>query len=283
MSYRTRDLKITQSITNRETLSLEAYFREVSKVDLLTPDEEVELARKIRQGDLAATEKLIKTNLRFVISVAKKYQNFGISLPDLISEGNMGLIEAAKRFDETRGFKFISFAVWWIRQGILSALSEQRRMIRLPTNQLNLLIKIRNAADDLENRLERQPTDLELANVLEMDLARIDHARFYSGRTDSLDAPLGTEDEYCLLDLVENAEDATDRNLLAESERIRIAAILRVLSEREKRIIEMSFGFEGEWPMLPRDIAPVLGMSSERVREVKMEALRKLKACACSL
>lgn len=273
---RMRELKITQSITNRETHSLEAYLREVGKVELLTIEEEITLARKAREGDAAALERLVKSNLRFVVSVAKKYQHYGMSLGDLISEGNLGLIKAAQRFDETRGFKFISFAVWWIRQSMLSALSEQRRMIRLPMNHLNLLNKVNDAAGELEGRLERLPTDLELAEALEMDISRVDDVRYYSGRTTSYDAPVGAEDEYCLLDMISNGEDKADQTLLAESERQQILSILDVLTERERRVIELSFGFEGEWPLLPRDIAPVIGISSERVRQIKGQALAKL-------
>jgi len=274
---RMRELKITQSITNRETQSLETYFREVGKVGLLTVDEEVVLAQKARLGDQAALEKLVRANLRFVISVAKKYQHFGLPLGDLISEGNVGLIKAAQRFDETRGFKFISFAVWWIRQSILFALSEQRRLIRLPMNHLNLLNKINDAAEDLESRMERQPTDLELAEVLEMDVSRIDDTRYFAGKTASLDATVGTDDEYCLLEKLDNGDGNVEDLLLAKSDRFRALAILKVLSDRERRIIELSFGFEGEWPILPRDIASILGMSSERVRQVRQEAIKKLK------
>jgi len=272
-----RELKITQSITNRETQSLEVYFREVGKVELLTIEEEIQLAQKTRQGDGAAMERLILANTRFVISVAKKYQHFGMTLADLISEGNLGLIRAAQRFDETRGFKFISFAVWWIRQSILLALSEQRRTIRLPMNHVNLLNKINDAADELESRLERQPTDLELAEALEMDISRIDETQYYAGRTASLDAAVGTEDEYCLLEKLPNGENSTDHALLAESDKYEMLSVLNVLTNRERRVIELSFGFEGEWPMLANDIAPVLGMSSERVRQVKQQAMKKLK------
>jgi RNA polymerase primary sigma factor len=275
-----RELKITQSITNRETHSLEAYLREVGKVELLTIEEEITLARKAREGDAAALERLVKSNLRFVVSVAKKYQHYGMSLGDLISEGNLGLIKAAHRFDETRGFKFISFAVWWIRQAILAALSEKRRMVRLPMNHFNLITRINDTADELECRLERAPTDIELAEALEIDISRIDDARYYSGRTASLDAPVGTEDEYSLLDMIGNGEAEADHGLQAESEKWRVRSMLDLLSERERRIIEMSFGLELEWPMLPRDIAPVLGMSSERVRQVKLAALKKLQESA---
>jgi RNA polymerase primary sigma factor len=277
---RMRELKITQSITNRETHSLEAYLREVGKVELLTIEEEITLARKAREGDAAALERLVKSNLRFVVSVAKKYQHYGMSLGDLISEGNLGLIKAAHRFDETRGFKFISFAVWWIRQAILAALSEKRRMVRLPMNHFNLITRINDTADELECRLERAPTDIELAEALEIDISRIDDARYYSGRTASLDAPVGTEDEYSLLDMIGNGEAEADHGLQAESEKWRVRSMLDLLSERERRIIEMSFGLELEWPMLPRDIAPVLGMSSERVRQVKLAALKKLQESA---
>ena len=278
-----RELKITQSITNRETQSLETYFREAGKVQLLTIEEEIFLTRKAREGDQAALEKLISANLRFVISVAKKYQHFGLSLADLISEGNLGLIHAARRFDETRGFKFISYAVWWIRQSIMAALSEQCRTIRLPMNHLNLMNKINDAADVLETKLERHPTDLELSEALEMDISKIDDTRYYSGRTASLDAPVGTEDEYSLLEMIANGEEALDDVLLAESGRQEVLSMLDILSERERRIIELSFGFEGEWAMLPRDIGETLGMSSERVRQVKLEALKKLRENVSSL
>lgn len=211
-----RNIQITASITNRESQATELYFNEIGKADLVNADEEFILARKIKQGDMAALDKLIQANLRFVISVAKKYQHQGLPLGDLISEGNIGLVKAAKRFDETRGFKFISFAVWWIRQSILSALAEHTRMMHLPRNHTNLLTKINNRSAELENQLERQPTDEELAELLEVTPEKIAYARYYSGRTASYDAPFKTGDDYLLIETL-SSNDQTIEDILLEA------------------------------------------------------------------
>jgi RNA polymerase primary sigma factor len=271
-----RQLQITVSITNRESRSNDTYLHEIGKVDLITAEEEVALARKIRQGDQAALERLTKTNLRFVVSVAKKYQHLGLPLGDLINEGNYGLVKAALRFDETRGFKFISFAVWWIRQSILFALAEHTRMVRLPMNQVNLLTKMNRLSADLESQLERQPTDEELAGLMEVDVSRIEDARFYSGRTASYDAAFNSEDEYTLLEKLDAGEPGIQQELLEESTRHAVGQLLQVLTPKERRVIELSFGFNTEWPLIPADIGKMIGMSAERVRQIRQFALKKL-------
>jgi RNA polymerase primary sigma factor len=275
-----RQLQITASITNRESRVNEIYLHEIGKVDMINAEEEVILARKIKQGDQAALEKLTKTNLRFVVSVAKKYQHLGLPLGDLISEGNYGLVKAAMRFDETRGFKFISFAVWWIRQSMLYALAEHTRMVRLPMNHINLLTKMNRLASDLENKLERQPTDAELAELMQVDIGKIEDARKYSGRTLSYDAVFNPEDEYTLLDKLSLEEENVMDGLLQDSRRQEMSDLLDTLSPKERRVISLSFGFEGESPLLPPDIAKVMNLSRETVRQVKREALQKLRGQA---
>jgi RNA polymerase primary sigma factor len=278
-----RQLQITQSITDRETRSMEAYFTDISKVELITADEEVMLAMKIKQGDQAALEKLTRTNLRFVISVAKKYQHMGLPLGDLISEGNLGLVEAAKRFDETKGFKFISYAVWWIRQSILMALAEQTRMVRLPMNHINLLTKMNRVSGELESVLERQPTDQELAELMTTDVEKIEDARYYSGHTASYDASLHNDEEYTLLEKLCCPEEDMLSLLTRESCRQEISDFLNILAPKEQQVLRLSFGFESGVPLLPREVAVIIGASSEGVRLIKLNAIKKLKEQAMNL
>ncbi len=275
-----RNLQITQSITNRETKSVETYFNEIGKVGLVCAQEEIVLAQKIRQGDQAALEKLTQANLRFVVSVAKKYQNLGLPLEDLISEGNLGLIKAAQRFDETRGFKFISFAVWWIRQNILLALAEHTRMVRLPMNQINMLTKMNRLSGDLESHLERRPTNEELAELMDISVDKIADSRYYSARTSSYDAPFSIDEDYTLIDRLTNNEKSKEDLLINESDRQRIRCFLDILSVRERRVIELSFGFDCDWPLSPADIGAIVGISSERVKQIARGAIEKLKNSA---
>lgn len=269
-----RELKITPSITNREVRSLEAYLQEVGKVNLISGEEEVLLAQKIRQGDKAALHRLVSANLRFVVSVAKKYQHLGLPLSDLINEGNLGLIKAAQRFDETRGFKFISFAVWWIRQSILSTLAEHRRMVRLPMNHINLLTRIGHHLCELENRLERQPTTGELAEFLEIEPQKVWDARYYSGHTISYDQPLTPQDDFALIELLESDSPPTDHLLVASGE---TEELLARLTPDEREVIEYKFGFRGGREMTNREIAGILGCYPERVRLIAKSALQKLR------
>lgn len=272
-----RNIQITASITNRESQATELYFNEIGKADLINADEEFILARKIKQGDMAALNKLIQANLRFVVSVAKKYQHQGLPLGDLISEGNIGLVKAAKRFDETRGFKFISFAVWWIRQSILSALAEHTRMMHLPRNHTNLLTKINNRSAELENQLERQPTDEELAELLEVTPEKIAYARYYSGRTASYDAPFKTGDDYLLIETLSSNDQTIEDILFEASKKQGLDSMLSTLTPRERRVIELSFGLTEDLERSPAEIAPVIALSTERVRQIRNEALKKLR------
>ena len=249
-----RQLKITQSITNRESQSLDKYLHEIGKVDLITAEEEVILARKIREGDQAALERLTKTNLRFVVSVAKQYQNQGLTLGDLINEGNLGLIKAAKRFDETKGFKFISYAVWWIRQSILQAIAEQSRIVRLPLNQVGSLSKISKAFSKLEQEYEREPSPEELADILETTVDKISDTLSNSGRHVSMDAPFVQGEENTLLDVLENHEPNTDSNLINESLSEEIKRSLSTLTEREREIIVLFFGLSTNHPLSLEEI-----------------------------
>ncbi|WP_158994089.1 RNA polymerase sigma factor RpoD/SigA [Mucilaginibacter sp. L196] len=278
-----RSLQITQSITNRETQVLESYFKEVGKLELITAEEEVLLAQKIKQGDQDALERLTKTNLRFVVSVAKKYQHLGLPLSDLISEGNLGLVKAAKRFDETRGFKFVSFAVWWIRQSILLAIAEHTRMVRLPLNQINLLTKMNRFSGDLENLLERQPTDKELAEMMGIPMEKIGDARYHSARTSSYDAPYNIDDEYTLINKLADPDSTIDHILIEQSEYQNISGLLDALSSRERKVIELSFGLSSDWPLPIADIANQMGLTSERIRQIKVDAITKLKARAAKM
>lgn len=272
-----RQLKITQSITNRESQSLDKYLHEIGKVDLITAEEEVILAQKIREGDQAALERLTKTNLRFVVSVAKQYQNQGLTLGDLINEGNLGLIKAAKRFDETKGFKFISYAVWWIRQSILQAIAEQSRIVRLPLNQVGSLSKISKAFSKLEQEYEREPSAEELADILETTADKISDTMSNSGRHVSMDAPFVTGEENTLLDVLDNHEPETDANLINESLAEEISRSLSGLSEREREIVVLFFGLGAGQPLSLEEIGEKFNLTRERVRQIKDKALQRLR------
>ena len=272
-----RQLKITQSITNRESQSLDKYLHEIGKVDLITAEEEVILAQKIREGDQAALERLTKTNLRFVVSVAKQYQNQGLTLGDLINEGNLGLIKAAKRFDETKGFKFISYAVWWIRQSILQAIAEQSRIVRLPLNQVGSLSKISKAFSRLEQEYEREPSPEELADTLETTVDKISDTLSNSGRHVSMDAPFVTGEENTLLDVLGNKEPNTDSLLIDESLAEEIKRSLSSLTEREREIIMLFFGLSGSSPFSLEEIGEKFSLTRERVRQIKDKALQRLR------
>ena len=272
-----RQLKITQSITNRESQSLDKYLHEIGKVDLITAEEEVILARKIREGDQAALERLTKTNLRFVVSVAKQYQNQGLTLGDLINEGNLGLIKAAKRFDETKGFKFISYAVWWIRQSILQAIAEQSRIVRLPLNQVGSLSKISKAFSKLEQEYEREPSPEELADILETTVEKISDTLSNSGRHVSMDAPFVQGEENTLLDVLENHEPNTDSSLINESLSEEIKRSLSTLTEREREIIVLIFGLSTNHPLSLEEIGEKFNLTRERVRQIKDKALQRLR------
>jgi RNA polymerase primary sigma factor len=275
-----RQLKITKSITNRESQSLEKYLQEIGKVDLLTPEEEVELAKRIKQGDQAALEKLTKANLRFVVSVAKQYQNQGLSLSDLINEGNLGLIKAAQRFDETRGFKFISYAVWWIRQSILQALAEQSRIVRLPLNKVGSLNKINKAFSELEQEYEREPSAEELAEMLEIPTEEVETTLGVAARHVSMDAPFVEGEDNSLLDVLENtATPNTDSSLeYLESLRREIERSLSTLTDRQCDVIKLYFGIGVEHPMSLEDIGDKFGLTRERVRQIKDKAINKLRS-----
>ncbi|GAB5551468.1 MAG: RNA polymerase sigma factor RpoD/SigA [Saprospiraceae bacterium] len=279
-----RQLKITKSITNRESQSLEKYLQEIGKVDLLTPEEEVELAKRIKQGDQAALEKLTKANLRFVVSVAKQYQNQGLSLSDLINEGNLGLIKAAQRFDETRGFKFISYAVWWIRQSILQALAEQSRIVRLPLNKVGSLNKINKAFSELEQEYEREPSSDELADMLDIPTEEVETTLGVAARHVSMDAPFVEGEDNSLLDVLENsATPGTDSALeYKESLRKEIERSLSTLTERQCDVIKLYFGIGVEHPMSLEDIGEKFGLTRERVRQIKDKAINKLRSASRS-
>lgn len=275
-----RQLKITKSITNRESQSLEKYLQEIGKVDLLTPEEEVELAKRIKQGDQTALEKLTKANLRFVVSVAKQYQNQGLSLSDLINEGNLGLIKAAQRFDETRGFKFISYAVWWIRQSILQALAEQSRIVRLPLNKVGSLNKINKAFSELEQNYEREPSADELAALLEIPTEEVETTLGVAARHVSMDAPFVDGEDNSLLDVLENPHSPkTDQDLeYTESLRLEIERSLSTLTDRQMDVIKLYFGIGVEHPMSLEDIGDKFGLTRERVRQIKDKAINKLRS-----
>lgn len=279
-----RQLKITKSITNRESQSLERYLQEIGKVDLLTADEEVQLAIQIKEGSQLALEKLTKANLRFVVSVSKQYQNQGLSLSDLINEGNLGLIKAAQRFDETRGFKFISYAVWWIRQSILQALAEQSRIVRLPLNKVGSLNKINRAFSKLEQEFEREPSAQELAEVLEIGAKEITSTLRVAARHVSVDAPFSVGEKSSLLDVIPNAgSSSADRNLsYGESLRIEIERSLSTLPSRQEQIITLYFGIGLEHPVSLEDIGVKFSLTRERVRQIKDKAILKLKTTSKS-
>ena len=273
-----RQLKITKSITNRESASLDKYLQEIGREELITVEEEVELAQRIRKGDRTALEALTRANLRFVVSVAKQYQNQGLSLPDLINEGNLGLIKAAEKFDETRGFKFISYAVWWIRQSILQALAEQSRIVRLPLNQVGSLNKISKALSKFEQEHERRPSPDELAELMEMSVDKVSETMKVSGRHISMDAPFVEGEDNTLLDVIVNDDSPmADRTLVNESLAREIDRALSILSEREKQIVEMFFGIKGPERTL-EEIGDEFNLTRERVRQIKEKAIRKLRA-----
>ncbi|NLI24179.1 MAG: sigma-70 family RNA polymerase sigma factor [Bacteroidales bacterium] len=272
-----RQLKITKSITNRESASLDKYLQEIGREELITVEEEVELAQRIRKGDREALEKLTRANLRFVVSVAKQYQNQGLSLPDLINEGNLGLIKAAEKFDETRGFKFISYAVWWIRQSILQALAEQSRIVRLPLNQVGSLNKLNKAFAKFEQEYERTPTPEELAEMLELPKEKIADTLRVSGRHVSVDAPFADGEDNSLLDVLVNTDSpVADRQLIKESLCTEIERALSTLTERERDIIRYFFGL-GCPEMTLEEIADRFGLTRERVRQIKEKAIRRLR------
>jgi len=272
-----RQLKITKSITNRESASLDKYLQEIGKEELITVEEEVELAQRIRKGDQKALEKLTRANLRFVVSVAKQYQNQGLSLPDLINEGNLGLIKAAEKFDETRGFKFISYAVWWIRQSILQALAEQSRIVRLPLNQVGSLNKINKAFSRFEQENERKPSPEELAEKLELPAEKVADTLRVSGRHISVDAPFVEGEDNSLLDVLVNDDSPiADRALINESLTTEIERALATLTERERDIIRLFFGI-GCQDMTLEEIGERFGLTRERVRQIKEKAIRRLR------
>ena len=272
-----RQLKISKSITNRESESLDKYLQEIGREQLITADQEVELARRIKQGDRRALEKLTRANLRFVVSVAKQYQNQGMSLPDLINEGNIGLIKAAEKFDETRGFKFISYAVWWIRQSILQALAEQSRIVHLPLNQVGLLNKIGKAYSKFEQENERKPSPLELAAMLDIPVEKVTEALKQNGRHLSVDAPFAEGEENSLLDVLsDDSSPVTDHALLSESLATDIDRALSRLNEREQEVVKLFFGV-GCREMTLEEIGDKFGLTRERVRQIKEKAIRRLR------
>lgn len=281
-----RQLKITKSITNRESQSLEKYLQEIGKVELLSPEEEVKLALRIRQGDQLALEKLTKSNLRFVVSVAKQYQNQGLTLPDLINEGNLGLIKAAQRFDETRGFKFISYAVWWIRQSILQALAEQSRIVRLPLNKVGLTNRISKAYSQLEQEYEREPTPEELAALLEIDTEEVAATMGMSARHVSMDQPLSDGEDGTLMDLMSNPNaDSSDRELMVKASlSTEIDRSLSTLTERQKEVVRYFFGLGVDHPLSLEDIGEKFNLTRERVRQIKDKAISRLRSASrCKL
>jgi len=273
-----RQLKISKQVTNRETASLDKYLQEIGKVDLITADEEVALAQRIRQGDRAALEKLTKANLRFVVSVSKQYQNQGLSLPDLINEGNLGLIKAANRFDETRGFKFISYAVWWIRQSILQALAEQSRIVRLPLNKIGAINKIHKAYARLEQEFEREPNFEEIATLLEISETEVKDSLRNSGRHVSMDAPLIQDEDNNMYDVLRCDDIPTpESGLIYESLRNEVERAISTLTPRESDVIRFYFGLNGSYPMSLEEIGEKFDLTRERVRQIKEKAIRRLK------
>lgn len=274
-----RQLKITKQITNRETQSLDKYLSEIARIDLITAEMEVQLAKRIREGDRVALEKMVNANLRFVVSVAKQYQNHGLTLSDLINEGNLGLIKAATRFDETRGFKFISYAVWWIRQSILQALAEQSRIVRLPLNRVGSLNKINNAFSELEQRHQREPTEDELAEVMEMTPDEIRTNLTFRARKVSMDAPFAQGDgDGTLLDIMEDeSADIPDADLMMKSLQVEVKRALATLSERESQVISLYYGLSGGHAVTLEEIADQFDLTRERVRQIKEKATRKLR------
>ena len=281
-----RQLKIAKQVTNRETASLDKYLQEIGRVELITPDEEVELARRIRMGDKSALERLTKANLRFVVSVSKQYQNQGLALPDLINEGNVGLIKAAERFDETRGFKFISYAVWWIRQSILQALAEQARIVRLPLNKIGSINKINKAYSELEQKFERPPSAEEMAEFIGCTAEEIKQSLSHNGRHVSMDAPLveGDESSSSMYDVLSNdSMPGPENNLVMESLRKDIERSLTALTPRESDVVKLFYGLEGKAPMSLDEIGDRFDLTRERVRQIKEKAIRRLKQTSKNL
>ena len=273
-----RQLKITKQVTNRDTLSLDKYLHEIGKVELLSAEKEVELAKRIKKGDREALEMLIKANLRFVVSVSKQYQNQGLSLPDLINEGNLGLIKAAERFDETRGFKFISYAVWWIRQSILQALAEQARIVRLPLNKIGSINKINKAFNKLEQEFQREPTAEEIAEIMELKPDLIEDSMNFSNVHVSMDAPLRDEEGNTMYDVMLNEDSPLpDEELMDSSLRQEIERSLATLGEREAEILRYYFGLKGYQQHTLEEIGDEFGLTRERVRQIKEKAIKKLK------
>lgn len=273
-----RQLKITKSITNRESASLDKYLQEIGKEELITAEEEVQLAKRIKEGDEEALEKLTRANLRFVVSVAKQYQNQGLSLPDLINEGNLGLIKAARRFDETRGFKFISYAVWWIRQSILQALAEQSRIVRLPLNQVGSLNKINKAYSKLEQEHEREPSTEELAEATDIPVEKVADTLRVSGKHISIDAPLIAGEESTLVELIPNGDSpSADATLMKESLEREVERALSTLTERERDVIKLFYGIGVAHPLTLEEIGDKFNLTRERVRQIKEKAIRRLR------
>ncbi len=273
-----RQLKITKSITNRDSASLDKYLQEIGREELITAEDEVELAQRIKQGDQVALEKLVKANLRFVVSVSKQYQNQGLTLPDLINEGNLGLIKAAQRFDETRGFKFISYAVWWIRQSILQAIAEQARIVRLPLNQVGSLNRINKTFSKLEQEFEREPSPEEIAECLEIEKEKVTESQKISGRHVSVDAPFKDGEDGTLLDVLSNTNSPkTDVSLMYESLQNEIERSLSTLTERERGVIKDFFGIGIPHPLSLEEIGDKFGLTRERVRQIKEKGIRRLR------
>ena len=273
-----KQLMITKQITSRDTLSLEKYLQEISKLEMLSVENEVNLSKKIRTGDRQALDTLVKANLRFVVSVAKQYQNRGLSLPDLINEGNLGLIRAAERFDETRGFKFISYAVWWIRQSIMQALSEHARIVRLPLNKISSITKIRNVFNKLEQEFQREPTISEIAEIMESSYNNIEDTLYFSGSCISIDAPLNSEEQDSPIDVfVKDSSPSPDNELIYSSLKKEIERTLNILGKREAEILRFFFGLNGYQPHRLEDIATEFGLTCERVRQIKDQSIKRLK------
>lgn len=272
-----RQLKIPKQVTKRESLSVEKYLQEIGKVDLITVDKEEELARRIRKGDNEALEELVKANLRFVVSVAKQYQNQGLSLPDLINEGNLGLIKAAQRFDETRGFKFISYAVWWVRQSILQALAEQSRIVRLPLNKIGSISKLNKIFNELNQQFEREPSIDEIAKVMEVSPEEVNSIMMNAERSVSMDAPVGQEEDYTIGDFLVVDNITPEKQLISESLSMEINRLLSVLTEREASILMYYYGLNGTHAYTLDEISEKIGLTRERVRQLKEKALKRLK------
>ncbi len=273
-----RQLKITKQVTNRDTPSLDKYLQEIGRVDLISPEEEVILARKIKTGDSEALARLVKANLRFVVSVAKQYQNQGMGLPDLINEGNLGLMKAAQRFDETRGFKFISYAVWWIRQAILQSLAEQARIVRLPVNKIGSINRINRAFARLEQEYEREPSSQEIAELLEMIPEDVKESLKTNGRTISMDAPISNEDENTMYDVMQSPDTPSpDKNLINESLAWEIERALSTLSQREAKVLKLYFGLGMKHPFTLEEIGEELSLTRERVRQIKEKAIKRIQ------